>query len=263
MAGILGDQQAALFGQACFEPGMAKNTYGTGSFVLVNVGPACPDPVEGLLTTVAWTGVGGGAHVRPRRRDLRHRRRGAVAARRARGDRRRRRRRARSRPRRRHRGCLPRPRVHRAGQPVVGPVRPGHGGRDHPGHQCRPPGPGRRRGDGLPDPRRGRGHDRGRGPDDRRAARRRWGVRHGPARADAGRPAGVSVARPVVSETTALGAAYVAGLAEGVWSSTDELGALWQLDLRCDPAADRADADRRHDRWLTAVARSRNWDRPA
>ncbi len=74
---------------------------------------------------------------------------------------------------------------------------------------------------------------------------------------------GVSVARPVVSETTALGAAYVAGLAEGVWSSTDELGALWQLDLRCDPAADRADADRRHDRWLTAVARSRHWDRPA
>ena len=55
VSGIAGDQQAALFGQACFEPGMAKNTYGTGSFVLVNAGEECPPPVEGLLTTVAWT----------------------------------------------------------------------------------------------------------------------------------------------------------------------------------------------------------------
>lgn len=55
IAGIAGDQQAALFGQACFERGMAKNTYGTGSFVLVNVGTNAPPPVDGLLTTVAWT----------------------------------------------------------------------------------------------------------------------------------------------------------------------------------------------------------------
>ncbi|MEY2397345.1 MAG: glycerol kinase, partial [Actinomycetota bacterium] len=54
VSGIAGDQQAALFGQACFEPGMTKNTYGTGSFVLMNVGPSLPAPVEGLLTTVAW-----------------------------------------------------------------------------------------------------------------------------------------------------------------------------------------------------------------
>jgi glycerol kinase len=54
VSGIAGDQQAALFGQACFEPGMAKNTYGTGSFVLVNLGPELPAPVDGLLTTVAW-----------------------------------------------------------------------------------------------------------------------------------------------------------------------------------------------------------------
>jgi glycerol kinase len=54
VSGIAGDQQAALFGQACFEPGMTKNTYGTGSFVLMNVGPTCPPPVEGLLTTVGW-----------------------------------------------------------------------------------------------------------------------------------------------------------------------------------------------------------------
>jgi glycerol kinase len=54
VAGIAGDQQAALFGQACIEPGMAKNTYGTGSFVLLNAGGEVPDPAEGLLTTVAW-----------------------------------------------------------------------------------------------------------------------------------------------------------------------------------------------------------------
>src|SRR5205814_9373705 len=54
VSGVAGDQQAALFGQACFEPGMTKNTYGTGSFVLMNIGDTCPDPVEGLLTTMAW-----------------------------------------------------------------------------------------------------------------------------------------------------------------------------------------------------------------
>jgi glycerol kinase len=54
VAGVAGDQQAALFGQACHSPGMAKNTYGTGSFVLLNAGPKAPQPPAGLLTTVAW-----------------------------------------------------------------------------------------------------------------------------------------------------------------------------------------------------------------
>ncbi len=54
VAGIAGDQQAALFGQACHAAGDAKNTYGTGSFVLLNTGPEMPEPQEGLLTTVAW-----------------------------------------------------------------------------------------------------------------------------------------------------------------------------------------------------------------
>jgi glycerol kinase len=54
VAGIVGDQQAALFGQACLRTGMAKNTYGTGSFVLLNTGRDAPEPSEGLLTTVAW-----------------------------------------------------------------------------------------------------------------------------------------------------------------------------------------------------------------
>ncbi len=54
VAGVAGDQQAALFGQACLEPGAAKNTYGTGSFVLVNTGEAVPATPPGLLATVAW-----------------------------------------------------------------------------------------------------------------------------------------------------------------------------------------------------------------
>jgi glycerol kinase len=54
VAGIAGDQQAALFGQACHRPGMAKNTYGTGSFVLLNTGLEPPRPPDGLLGTVAW-----------------------------------------------------------------------------------------------------------------------------------------------------------------------------------------------------------------
>jgi glycerol kinase len=54
VAGIAGDQQAALFGQACHHAGQAKNTYGTGSFVLLNTGTEAPDPGQGLLATVAW-----------------------------------------------------------------------------------------------------------------------------------------------------------------------------------------------------------------
>jgi glycerol kinase len=54
IAGIAGDQQAALFGQACFEPGMAKNTYGTGCFMLMNTGEKAVRSDHGLLTTIAW-----------------------------------------------------------------------------------------------------------------------------------------------------------------------------------------------------------------
>jgi glycerol kinase len=57
VAGIAGDQQAALYGQACLDPGMGKNTYGTGSFVLMNAGTTPPPTPPGLLTTIAW-GIG-------------------------------------------------------------------------------------------------------------------------------------------------------------------------------------------------------------
>lgn len=54
ISGVAGDQQAALFGQACFTPGMSKNTYGTGSFLLLNTGERAPSSRLGLLTTIAW-----------------------------------------------------------------------------------------------------------------------------------------------------------------------------------------------------------------
>jgi glycerol kinase len=57
VSGVAGDQQAALFGQACIDPGMGKNTYGTGSFVLLNAGFTAPAAAPGLLSTVAW-GIG-------------------------------------------------------------------------------------------------------------------------------------------------------------------------------------------------------------
>jgi glycerol kinase len=58
ISGVAGDQQAALFGQACFEPGMAKNTYGTGCFMLMNTGTRAVPSRHGLLTTIAWE-IGG------------------------------------------------------------------------------------------------------------------------------------------------------------------------------------------------------------
>jgi glycerol kinase len=54
ISGVAGDQQAALFGQACFEPGMAKNTYGTGCFMLMNTGSTIQQSKNGLITTIAW-----------------------------------------------------------------------------------------------------------------------------------------------------------------------------------------------------------------
>jgi len=54
VSGVAGDQHAALFGQRCLEPGLGKNTYGTGSFVLLNAGTGKPEPPDGLLGTIAW-----------------------------------------------------------------------------------------------------------------------------------------------------------------------------------------------------------------
>ncbi|MGH9084795.1 MAG: FGGY family carbohydrate kinase, partial [Acidimicrobiales bacterium] len=69
----------------------------------------------------------------------------------------------------------------------------------------------------------------------------------------------VPVSRPVIQETTALGAAYLAGLAEGVWASADDITANWQLDATFEPSADAGDVEAQHVLWARAVERSRAW----
>ena len=191
ITGIAGDQQASLFGQACVHPGMAKNTYGTGSFVLMNIGARCPEPAEGLLTTVGWTvpssmlGLPGGdelvthyalegsifvtgAAVQWLRDGLGHDRR-RVRGRPARGV-------GRQQRRARARAGLHRPRARPTGTRTHGArcmgITRGVG-------PCAPR-PRRGRVDGVPDPRRRRGDDRRSGRAARRssgstAAPRRWG----------------------------------------------------------------------------------------
>jgi glycerol kinase len=260
ISGAAGDQQAALFGQACFEPGMTKNTYGTGSFVLMNVGTTCPPPVTGLLTTVAWSLAGNspavyayegaifvtGAAIQWLRDGL-----GIITE-----------------------------------AAEVGPLAASV---DHTGDVfCVPAFTGL----GSPwwDPyargaivglTRGTGRaELARAVVESMAYQTRDVVelmteaadqRLAELRVDGGAAAmdlllqlqadqlGVPVARPATTETTALGAAYLAGLAEGVWSSTDEIAEAWAPELVCQPAADRNGADALHERWLKAVARSRDW----
>ncbi len=260
VAAILGDQQAALFGQACLEPGLTKNTYGTGSFVLMNVGRERPEPVDGLLTTVAWTRSGEpgatyalegaifvtGAAVQWLRdglglielaADV-----GPLAETVADTD-----------------GLYLVPAFTGLGSPwwdpyargtIVGVTRgtrPAHLARavvEAMAFQTR---------------------------DVVEAMTRASGQAVAELRVDGGASAmdlllqlqadqlGVPVARPVVQETTALGAAFLAGLSEGVWGSTAEVVDAWRLDTRREPAPDRAAADARHARWLAAVDRSRGW----
>jgi glycerol kinase len=70
---------------------------------------------------------------------------------------------------------------------------------------------------------------------------------------------GVAVVRPKVTETTALGAAYMAGLSVGFWESIDEVSARWKVDRRFEPAMARDEAAGRMEQWSRAVARSRDW----
>ncbi|WP_426572564.1 glycerol kinase GlpK [Aquihabitans sp. McL0605] len=268
ISGIAGDQQAALFGQACFEPGDTKNTYGTGSFVLMNVGGTCPEPVEGLLTTVAWSipddgsrgGHGGtrtdyafegaifstGSAIQWLRDGL-----GIIAS------------------------------AKEAG-PLAASVEttddvyfvPAFTGLGSPWWDPYARGT-------LVGVTRGttRAHlvravieamtFQTRDVIDSMVAHSGHAVNG--LRADGGAAVmdlllqlqadqlGVPVRRPRVQETTALGAAYLAGLAEGVWASTDDISANWALDAEFTPKADRTDADRTHRRWLQAVEHSRGW----
>ena len=258
VSGIAGDQQAALFGQACFQPGMTKNTYGTGSFVLMNVGPECPDPAEGLLTTVAWDlGEGPvyalegaifatGSTIQWLRDGLgilaEAAETGPLAATVPDTD-----------------GVFLVPAFTGLGSPWWDPY-------------ARGTVVGITRGTG-------RAH-LARAAVEAMAYQTRDVVEAMSAasgraveelRVDGGASVmdlllqlqadqlDVPVARPEIQETTALGAAYLAGLAEGVWSSLDEVGGQWHLDVRFEPSGDRDGADAAHTQWRRAVERSRGW----
>lgn len=264
ISGVAGDQQAALFGQACFEPGMTKNTYGTGSFLLMNVGTQCPEPVEGLLTTVGWT-LGEnepatyayegsifvtGAAIQWLRDGL-----GIISE-----------------------------------ASEVGPLAesvedtgdvylvPAFAGLGSPWWDPYARGTivGITRGTGRAEIARATVESMAyqvRGVVDAMAAGS--GLDLAELRVDGGASVmplllqlqadqlGVPVTRPTMQETTALGAAYLAGLAEGVWGSLDDITAAWKIDVTVQPNPDRARADANYERWSEAVERSLGWARPS
>jgi glycerol kinase len=259
ISGVAGDQQAALFGQACFEPGMTKNTYGTGSFVLMNVGATCPDPVDGLLTTVAWTlerpaatayALEGaifvtGAAIQWLRDGL---------------------------------GII-------SDSAEIGPLAasiddsegvflvPAFAGLGSPWWDPYARGTivGLSRGSGRA--------QLARAVVEAMAYQTRDVVTT--MSESCGRPVTtlrvdggasvmdlllqlqadqlqIPVARSRTTDTTALGAAYLAGLAEGVWDSLDEIATLWGADVETRP---KRRGDDRYQQWRRAVERSRNWEK--
>ena len=254
VAGLAGDQQSALFGQTCFDEGDAKCTYGTGSFILTNTGSELVRSDAGLLSTAAWRAPGG---------DLTYALEGAIFV----------------------TGAAVQ--WLRDGLQVVGSAAESEAVAatvsDSEGVVFVPA----LTGLGAPhwDP-----HARGTILGITRGTTRAHLVRATleaiafevrdvietmPARTalkvDGGAAAndllcqiqadqlGVPVQRPRLVETTALGAAFLAGLGTGVWSSTDELRDTWQLDRSFEPVVDRAVADAAHRRWTEAVMRSRGW----
>ena len=259
VSGVAGDQQAALFGQACLTAGMAKNTYGTGSFVLLNVGETCPPPAEGMLTTVAWTLADGtthyalegsifvtGAAVQWLRDGLQIIDDAAETGQLA------------------------------ASVPDTGGVYvvPAFTGLGSPWWDPYARGAvfGITRGTGRAQLVRAVVESMAyQTRDVVEAMEAAGGTPLLELRVDGGASVmdvlcqfqadqlGVPVLRPTEHETTALGAAFLAGLAEGVWISTDALAGSWTLDARYDPAADRTVADVLHAQWRRAVDRSRGW----
>ena len=263
ISGIAGDQQAALFGQACFTPGQAKNTYGTGSFVLMNVGTTCPEPVEGLLTTVAWTldGPNGpettyayegaifatGAAIQWLRDGLRiiddASETGPLAE-----------------------------SVADSGGVVFVPALAGLGA-PHWDPRARGTILGLTRGTGRAEIARATVEAiayQCRDVVDAMADAAGRGITD--LRVDGGASVmdlllqlqadqlGVPVIRAAVPETTALGAAYLAGIAEGVWDGIADVAANWSADRTFLPATHRTRVDDDYARWQRAVERSLDWE---
>ena len=258
IAGIAGDQQAALFGQMCISPGLTKNTYGTGCFLLQNTGTSPVASSNQLVTTVAWQLGGrteyalegsvfiGGAVVQWLRDGLgliRHSSEVEALARSVSDS----------------GGVYLVPAFAGLGAPhwdpyargtVIGITRGTTGAHlaraavESIAYQV---------GDLLD------------------AVQSDAAIPLAELRVDGGAAVndtlmqfqadllGVAVVRPAVTETTALGAAYLAGLAVGFWSSTDELARQWRVDRRFEPRIPRAEAEALRARWREAVGRSRNW----
>jgi len=278
VSGLAGDQHAALFGQACFDSGMAKVTYGTGSFILANAGGSCPPPVDGLVTTIGWDlGTDGAAAIGAD---------GGTAG--PNGD-------GRSPVAYALEGS-----VFTSGaaiqwlrdglgiigsaaelEPLARSVESSEGVVVVPAFT------------GLGSPHfdpwaRGTivGLSRGLGRahlaravveaislqvrDVLTAMEGSGGVGVTALRADGGASAmtlllqlqadqtRLPVSRPAAVETTAIGAAMLAGLAEGVWGSLDALSDLWQPDVTCEPVCPVEEATMLHDRWLDALGRARS-----
>ena len=261
IAGMAGDQQAALFGQLCTSPGMSKNTYGTGCFLLQNTGTTAPVSRNRLVSTVAWRIGGrteyalegsifiGGAVVQWLRDGLKI--------------------------------------IDSA--PAVGPLAasvPDNGdvffvpafaglGAPHWDPYARGAIVGLTRGTTA-------GHIARAAlesiayqvNDILEAIHADSGIALKELRVDGGAAAsdlllqfqadllGVPVLRPAVTETTALGAAYLAGLAVGFWPSIDALGSQWRVERQFDPQIPRERAHALRDRWREALDRARGWARP-
>jgi len=276
ISGMAGDQHAALFGQACFDPGMTKATIGTGSFVLMNAGPVVPAPVDGLITTLAWDlgpdgqiamaaddraeAPGGrspvayavegsvfvsGAGVQWLRDGL-----GLIDD---------------------ARDMEPLARTVDTSEGVV--VVPAFTGLGSPYWD-----PGARgtivglsRGTGRAHLARAMIEAMGFQIRDVVDAMAATGTAATVLRVDGGASAmalllqlvadqtRLPVVRPVSVETTAIGAAGLAGLAEGVWGSLDDLAARWTVDEEFTPSAPVPESESAHGAWLRALDRSRGW----
>ncbi|MBV8951744.1 MAG: glycerol kinase GlpK [Actinobacteria bacterium] len=258
VSAIAGDQQAALFGQACVTPGMAKNTYGTGSFVLMNLGTSHPAPVPGLLTSVGWT-IGEttsyvlegsifvtGAAIQWMRDGI-----GIIADAAETGPL------AASVPD--SGGVFIVPAFTGLGSPYWDPY-------------ARGTVVGLTRGSGRAQLARAVVDSMAFGTRDVvDAMQSACGTKLAELRVDGGASVmdvlcqfqadvlGVTVRRAAVKETTALGAAYLAGLAEDIWPSPVEAGARWAAEATYEPTGQHDDADRRYAMWQRAVERSRGW----
>jgi len=258
IAGIAGDQQAALFGQACLTPGLAKNTYGTGCFLLINTGHEAVASRNNLVTTVAWKRGDaldyalegsvfiGGAVVQWLRDGLQIIR------------------------------SAPEVEALAASVPDGGGVYfvPAFAGLGAPHWDAYARGSifGLTRGATAAHLARGALESIAfQSADVLDAMQKDAGITLSELRVDGGATAnnllmqfqadilGVPVVRPQVLETTALGAAYLAGLAVGYWKSTDDIAANWRVDRRFEPRMAAARVAELRGGWQKAVERAKGW----